>query len=214
MEKINQYIIRVVVILMFLFITDTVFCQTENGNKKVLVIERIIKKERQLPVAPVTFREGSRVILRYGDDQKLKGKINVIYDSSINVGGNIISINNIKRIKSFRGVETTITGLSLLALCTNIRIQADHAYQPDYDSDGDDMNKYALFDIELVSMMFAFVGGVEAVIGLLRVASAKNYVLDSDYKMYVMSKEEFDKKQSSMNPTIPKLIKDKAKKQE
>lgn len=201
MKKYQSLISGLYVIFFLFFESSGAFAQNKINGKKIMVLEKLTQKKYMPPSAPVTFREGNRVIIRYNNNKQLKGKINAVYDSSLNIEGNIIYIKNINRIRSYRGTETIATGMSLLAIATNIRLYADNAYHPDYDEYGDDMNRYALFDIDLVSLIFAYVGGVEAIVGLIRAVSAKNYHLDENlYKVYVMPKAEFDKRQSALSP--------------
>jgi len=143
-----------------------------------------------------------------GNDEKLRGQIEVISDSLIIVEGHIINLSDIKSIKAFKGVITTLTGFSSIILSFAM-LATFHGSNTSYYED-----EYAQTASLIVSAVFAAAGGAVAVVGLINVTSAKNYRFDSDYKMCVMSKEEFDKKQSSLNPTIPKFQKGKTKKQE
>jgi len=196
-------------ITFFVIIQRDCYAQDSVKAKKILIVEQTTRKKWQPPASPTIFKEEDKVTLVInGNDQKLRGRIEVISDSLIIVEGHIINLSEIKSIKAFKGVITTLTGFNSIILSVGMLVYF-HGTDNPYNEDS-----YAQTGSLIVSLVFAVGGGVAAVVGLINVTSAKNYRLGSDYKMYVMSKEDFDKKQSSLNPTIPKFQKDKTKKQE
>lgn len=213
MKDNNHSVIFGIIVFFFIFFSQNfISAQDSTGCKNILVIEKLERKDWMPSPVLKTFKDGSRVIIRYNNNKHVKGKIKAVYDSSLNIDGTIIYIKNINRIRSFRGSETIAAGMSLLALCINIRMYADNNYFSDYDEGGNDMNGNALFGIDIFSSLFAFVGGVEAAVGLVVAASAKNYHLDENiYKVYVMPKAEFDKRQSALSPPYQRLPKNKTK---
>jgi len=199
----------VMFIAFFVVIQQDCYAQDSVKAKKILVVEQIARKKWQPPASPTIFKEKDKVtIVINGNDEKLRGQIEVISDSLIIVEGHIINLSDIKSIKAFKGVITTLTGFSSIILSFAM-LATFHGSNTSYYED-----EYAQTASLIVSAVFAAAGGAVAVVGLINVTSAKNYRFDSDYKMCVMSKEEFDKKQSSLNPTIPKFQKGKTKKQE
>lgn len=202
------YLLLILFILFFLYHYENACAQDSIIAEKVLVVERIEQKRYQLPSQPEDFKEGSRVTIeKYNETEKIRGVIGTITDSSIIVDNRKIFLSDIKSIKEFKGEISTINGFSVIILSMSILLNnlfSNEIWAYSYEK-----------TILLTSVSYTLVGSIIAAVGLIKRTTAKKYTFDSNYKMYIMSKDVFDKKKAELTSSILKPKKKvKAKKQD
>ncbi len=101
----------------------------------------------------------------------------------------MVPISRIKSIKIFRGVEATTIGATLFITCVANLLCVQYGYPADNDYHDDDSNFNRDISIIAVSFIFAIVGGVETVVGLIQTATVRKYTLNDGDKIYVTAEE-------------------------
>jgi hypothetical protein len=172
----------------------TSYAQDSIKKQKILVVEKENQKIRYIrnpkgtltEIQPRSFKTGKKVIVkRYDNDTTLRGKIELITDSSLTIKGKSINLSKIKSICAYRGLEPTILGLSMISAGI-ISVLLFESFEND-NYDGGDYNTSNLIG-PFLSIAVAFLGACTTVFGIVETITIKNYKMDK-YKLRIKTIE-------------------------
>ncbi len=139
-----------------------------------------------VPGPPKIFKKGKRVtITKNSSNEKIRGRIECLGDSSIIINGQTINLSDVSSIKAYRGVETAIVGGSAFVASFSLFGIFTGTYVPDYNDEGEDQNRYSLFNKQIVTIVVGFASGVVALVGIISLASSKRYRMEDGYQLKI-----------------------------
>lgn len=159
----------------------------DNIKKRILVIERIEKKDWQKRPTIVEFEKGDRTLVkRFSNDTVKRGKIESVSDSSITIKGTVIKLKDIKSIRRIRGKNGLIVGSSIMGI-SFLETMYFATLPPKYNSAGDNVNGYKAIN-GIYGMLGMFVGGGIIVISALDAVSVRHYNINNKWRMYTIQR--------------------------
>lgn len=175
-------------LIILVFITSSFcipslcFSQDSVNTEKILVAQKTIKPKLQIHPTPYNihhyFKKGNRVSIKKFDNTKVNGKIDSIADSSIVIKGDLIKLNDIKRLNRKWGLNA----LATIAVFAGAYTAIGYIYPPKYDEVDFNVNAYGYNMSIYITTICA------GVVGIIEIVSIKYYKMDKNSKLYVMTK--------------------------
>jgi hypothetical protein len=165
--------------LFFLLQTYDGYSQNRFIKRLILVVENTTPTKRHHK--KIIFHQNTRILIeRLSNDTIIRGRFKILTDSSIKIKNKIISLHDIKSIRSDWAKQVTIifAPIAGLFLTSSIIYSIKDTGMPD------DINAgYA--DLSMMGCAYSFPAAIISSIVLL---TQKNHKLDKDWKIYIKDK--------------------------
>jgi hypothetical protein len=167
--------------LCFLLQTYDSYSQNRFMKRLILVVENTTPTKRHHK--KIVFHQNTRILIeRLSNDTIIRGRFKILTDSSIKIKSKIISLHDIKSIRSDWAKQLTIISAPIAGFFSTslIIFSIKDTGMPD------DINDY----YSQLSMMGCAYSLPAAIIGGIALLTQKNHKLDKDWKIYIKNKRK------------------------